>query len=575
MKLPHPNFTIEERIAMGAQCRDCDPVPKVAEAGMVFHHASGQRVQIMHNGLRVVADGYGGPWTTDLIRLCQGHHEPQEERIFHEVLAHLPDSARMIELGGYWSYYSLWFLQDRPDRRAAVLEPEPHHLQIGRTNAALNNLRPDFYHGFAGKTYARSAPFRGETSGDMVLRRYSVESLMAKQRWRRLDLLHCDIQGAELEVLESCRDMFLQRRIDWVFVSTHTHLISGDPLTHQRCLDLLRGCGAIIEAEHDVHESYSGDGLIVARFCPAPRGWASVPISHNRHGRSLFRSLAYDLDEAHRKIAALTAAGAKGQHLHPDLRHRGSLLELAADGPLGKAGDTLIMPDDAVMSPAVHHNAAWDPQNVDLFAAHMDGAKSYTLLDIGANVGLFSRQLGNKMPNVERFICVEPDQNNFRALRYNLSALADRVKFCNVALAAEDGATEIFQDRENIGNYSLNPDAMRGRPYVTAPIQMRETRAWMLETVGTDEPLLWKSDTQGYDEAIIAATPMDIWQRIDVALIEIWRIAKPPFDPAELRARLACFPNRQLGDEMNVSVEQIMEYLSADDWQFKDLLMWK
>lgn len=104
---------------------------------------------------------------------------------------------------------------------------------------------------------------------------------------------------------------------------------------------------------------------------------------------------------------------------------------------------------------------------------------------------------------------------------------------------------------------------------------MRETRAWMLETVGTDEPLLWKSDTQGYDEAIIAATPMDIWQRIDVALIEIWRIAKPPFDPAELRARLACFPNRQLGDEMNVSVEQIMEYLSADDWQFKDLLMWK
>lgn len=575
MKLPPPTITQEERNAMGAMCRDCDSVPKVAEAGMVFEDANGRRVQIMHNGLRVLADGYCGAWITDLIRLCRGHHEPQEERVFHEVLAHLPDNARMIELGGWWSYYSLWFLQDRPERRAVVLEPEPPHLEVGRTNAALNNLKPAFYHGFAGKTYARSAPFRGETSGDMVLRRYSVESLMSKQRWRKLDLLHCDIQGAELEVLESCRKMFLARQIDWVFVSTHAHGISGDPLIHQRCLDLLRGCGAIIEAEHDVHESFSGDGLIVARFCPAPKGWTPVPISHNRHSQALFRSLAYDLDDAYRKLSDLKSEGQFGEPFHPGLRRKGALLELAADGPLGKAGDTLVMPDDRVISPAIRANAAWEIQNVADFSSRMVADKSYTLLDIGANVGLFSRQLGNKVSNIERFICVEPDQTNFRALRYNLSALGDRVKFCNLALAAEDGAAEIFRDRENIGNYSLNPDAMRGRPYATATIQMRDTRAWMLETVGTDGPLLWKSDTQGHDEAIIAATPIEIWQRIDVALIELWRIAKPPFDPAELRARLDCFPHRQIGDQMNASVDQIMEFLAADDLQSKDLLMWK
>lgn len=574
MKHPPPALSSEERNAMGVRCRDCDPIPKVPDAGAVLLDAKGRRVQIMHNGLRVLADGYCGAWMTDLIRLCQGFHEPQEERIFHEVLAHLPDTARMIELGGWWSYYALWFLQDHPDRRAVVLEPEPPHLEVGRTNALLNNLKPDFYHGFAGKTFARSAPFRGETSGDMVLRRYSVESLMAKQRWRKLDVLHCDIQGAEFDVLESCREMFLARRIDWVFVSTHAHNISSDVLTHQRCLDLLRACGAIIEAEHDVHESYSGDGLIVARFCPAPKGWATVPISYNRHGQSLFRSLAYDLDDAYRKLATLKSEGQTCEPFHPGLRRNGAMLELAADGPLGAAGDTLVMPDDAVMSPAVRANAAWDQPNVELVASHLDAGKNYTLLDIGANVGLFSRQLAHRVPNIERFICVEPDRNNFRALRYNLFGIEDRVTFCNVALADEDGVAEIFRDTENIGNYSLNPEAIAGRPYTPAQVHLRNTRLWMDDAVGGQGPLIWKSDTQGYDESIIAATPLAIWHRIDVALIELWRIAKPAVDRAALRERFACFRHRQLGSNTDISVDEIMDYLSSDDGKSSDLLMW-
>ena len=71
--------------------------------------------------------------------------------------------------------------------------------------------------------------------------------------------------------------------------------ISGDPLTHQRCLHLLRGVGGTIVAEHDVQESYSGDGLIVARFCSEPSGWQPVELSHNRVSTSLFRDPLYDL----------------------------------------------------------------------------------------------------------------------------------------------------------------------------------------------------------------------------------------------------------------------------------------
>jgi FkbM family methyltransferase len=304
---PPDVFTIEERVAMATRCRDCDPVPKVADAGMVFEQPGGQRVQIMHNGLRVVAGGYHGQWMTDLIRLCRGHHEAQEERLFHEVVKRLPANATMIELGGFWSYYSLWFLKDRPGRRSVVIEPDPHNLEVGRANAALNKLAPVFKAGFAGATFEDEVPFATEVSGVQLLPRYSVRHLLDEQGWPKIDLLHLDIQGAELEVVESCRDLFATGVVDWIFVSTHAHQISGDPLTHQRCLAVLRECGAIIEAEHDVQESFSGDGLIVARFCPAPADWSPVSLSHNRASQSLFRHLAYDLKEAQDQIAALEA----------------------------------------------------------------------------------------------------------------------------------------------------------------------------------------------------------------------------------------------------------------------------
>jgi hypothetical protein len=51
----------EERIAMTCSCRDADQIPKVSDAGKVLQ-VEGQRVQIMHEGTRVVAGGYNGAW---------------------------------------------------------------------------------------------------------------------------------------------------------------------------------------------------------------------------------------------------------------------------------------------------------------------------------------------------------------------------------------------------------------------------------------------------------------------------------------------------------------------------------
>ena len=281
-------ITSDQRSELAARCREMDNVPRRPGAGQLQVLADATRVQIMHNGIRVLAGGYCGEWMTQLIARCRGCDEPQEERVFHEVMARLPSNATMLELGGYWSFYSLWFLSRGKNRRAVVVEPDPKHLRVGQINARLNALAPTFIHGFAGGTASPAMRFQTEESGEILVPRVSVPHLMEVQAIERLDLLHCDIQGAEFEALSSCTELFERRRIQFVFISTHDFRISGHPLTHQRCLTVIRNCRGQIIAEHDVHESYSGDGLIVAYFGDDRRLGAPVPISLTGPPRAFF-----------------------------------------------------------------------------------------------------------------------------------------------------------------------------------------------------------------------------------------------------------------------------------------------
>ena len=286
---------IPERIAMARRCHDCDDLPKAPQAGQVVPDDDGVPVQIMHNGLRVVADGYCGAWTTELIRVCEGHHEPQEERVVHEILGRLGPDATMIELGAWWSFYSLWFLQGEPGRTAVALEPDPERRAVGEDNARRNGSAPHFVSGFAGGTSSPAEPFALDSGETLQLPRLTVPELMRMHGIETLDVLHCDAQGAEIDVLESIADLLRTGRVRTVIVSTHHHSISGDPLTHQRVLAFVQSCGGKVLAEHDVHESFSGDGLVAARFGPDRDEWPEVPISLNRYSHSLFRNPLYEL----------------------------------------------------------------------------------------------------------------------------------------------------------------------------------------------------------------------------------------------------------------------------------------
>jgi SAM-dependent methyltransferase len=283
----HLSADVSRRVRMTLSCRDTDPIPKVADAGEVIEQA-GQRLQIMHEGSRVIADGYYGGWMTDVIRGLRGHHEPQEELLFHHLLSHVRQESQFVELGAYWAYYTNWYLGAVPGSTALCVEPDSASLEVGRQNLALNGRTATFIQAFVGSRSERSRVGRLEC--------LDMDAVLARVDGRPIEVLHMDVQGAELPFIESMRQAVAERKVRFIVVSTHHEsvfssyqkLSTGATTTHEDCVRALQSLGAKVFVDHNVYESFSGDGLIVASFAAEDRSIVLPAISRNVRERSLF-----------------------------------------------------------------------------------------------------------------------------------------------------------------------------------------------------------------------------------------------------------------------------------------------
>ena len=261
----------QARIAITLACRDCDVIPKVPDAGRIFPHEN-ETVQLMHDGTLVQAGGYYGDWMSRIIAGLHGHHEPQEETLFHGLLAHVRPGTLFVELGAYWAFYTNWYLGAVPGSRGVCVEPELAHLEMGRRNLALNSRFARLIQAFVGGSYCPAGP-------EQVVECLDMPALMERIDHEPVEVLHMDIQGAEEGLIRSMRGTDVANRVRFVVVSTHHASISGSTATHQECLEELRGQGAVILDEHSVEVSFSGDGLIVASFAPHDRRLQLPPIT--------------------------------------------------------------------------------------------------------------------------------------------------------------------------------------------------------------------------------------------------------------------------------------------------------
>lgn len=255
-----------DRVAMTTSCKDAANIPKVSDAGQIFER-DGQRLQRMHEGSLVMAGGYHGEWMSQIIKHLRGHHEPQEELLFHEILKHVAPNSCIVELGAFWAYYTSWFLGRVKGGSAVCVEPDENNMKCGMRNLALNGRRATWINAAVGGVGCEDMIVGHGTDGrEVKVPCLDMNALRARVSVPEIEILHLDVQGAELDFLRSLDNVVTERALRFVFVSTHHSSISGSQATHQECISELQRLGAMILADHTIEESFSGDGLIVASF---------------------------------------------------------------------------------------------------------------------------------------------------------------------------------------------------------------------------------------------------------------------------------------------------------------------
>jgi FkbM family methyltransferase len=280
---------------MTISCRDTDYIKKVKDAGKSFKK-NNLELQRMHNGIDILKGGYHGEWMTNIIENLKGHHEPQEEKAFYEVLKKLNSSSTMIELGSFWSYYSIWFNKQIKNAQNICCEPDPNNIKIGISNAKINNAKIKFLNGAAGKEHNEITEVVMDSDNIRVIKVpiLSVDGLVEDYKLKKIDLLHLDVQGFEYDTLLGTIKTIKQNKIRFIFVSTHHYYFSGNPNTHGECLDFIKNNSGHIILSHTIAESFSGDGLIVASFDEHDKDfYISTSLNHTDH--SLFRAYEKDL----------------------------------------------------------------------------------------------------------------------------------------------------------------------------------------------------------------------------------------------------------------------------------------
>jgi hypothetical protein len=230
-------------------------IPKHPNAGRVRN-----RRLIMHNGLKVLPTAYYGYQFLARSRKTLTVDEPQEERLFGDLLRHLPPRSTMLELGSFWAFYSLWFHSAVPHARNYMVEPVLKNLAYGKTNFEINGFTENatFVHALVD-----AAP--GMSDGIPVI---SVDSFCREHAIDHLTVLHSDIQGYESRMLDGAEEMLSKGGIDYIFISSHSNVL------HDDCIATLKRHGYGIVSDVNLDEAYQADGVIFA----ARQGMPTLPI---------------------------------------------------------------------------------------------------------------------------------------------------------------------------------------------------------------------------------------------------------------------------------------------------------
>lgn len=182
---------------------------------------------------------------------------------------------------------------------------------------------------------------------------------------------------------------------------------------------------------------------------------------------------------------------------------------------LGKKNENIVAPIDNIILPSILNSGAWESHIIKLIKKYSKKRK-FILLDIGANIGLMSRQIINSKIKISKTFCFEPDKKKIEFIRYNLSKYKN-IKIMNYGLGKKDINTKLYKNIYNFGDTSLVKKTSN-----FSKAKVKNINKFFSKNLSLNKlPIIYKSDTQGMDEEIILSLKEKFLKNIEILIIEI------------------------------------------------------
>ena len=187
--------------------------------------------------------------------------------------------------------------------------------------------------------------------------------------------------------------------------------------------------------------------------------------------------------------------------------------------PLGKTGDELFLLFDNIITPKVLLQGSWDVFVINFIKENTKKNNNYYFVDIGSHIGLITRQVANLNIKIKKFFCFEPLKLHFNLLKKNCSFIK-KINFYNYAIGVKKDKKKIYTNKLNSGNSSLIRINKSQYQY-TFVLEANTTLKKIIKDNHIQKNIIYKSDTEGFDEMIFLSLEQNIIKKIDIAILEI------------------------------------------------------
>ena len=189
----------------------------------------------------------------------------------------------MIELGAGGGYYSVLFSEITrffgKKSFNVCSEIYPHKVDELIERLPVDSSR--VYLGYAGNLDEGSIQEFNIDHKELTkrLKRCTISDIINENNLLRIDFLHLDIQGAELDVIQEIEEKKLFNSIRYLLISTHNDIVPG---AHQYISEFLNKEGAILLDIPQPADGFAcGDGFILAHN-PAYGSKKLIPEKYTR-----------------------------------------------------------------------------------------------------------------------------------------------------------------------------------------------------------------------------------------------------------------------------------------------------